>query len=496
MLSMVLMIKYSLAGCFALLFAVNVSAYEADNNFYFNAFSVKQGGTLQLFANFQETPTFNLEIYALDTPRPGTLIAKLKGIKSTPQLPSNDKAYENGAGWKPTTSLKIGTNWPSGFYGVALFDANNNYKGFAAFTVRTANPSSYAPILFLDSAPTNIAYNDWGGKSTYYGNQTDPVPATSVSLLRPGQNFIDYHAVSFSIWAKNNGIKVEYASMLDVEKEPGLLANYAMVVVAGHSEYWSNVMRDNFDSFIRGGGNGVIMSGNTMWWQVRIDTKNNKLIAYKERAVGKDPLRNDPVLFDTNLANDKTVTSQWSDSLGANFPENKSIGVSFRNGGYVNLYWNNVYVADEFNVHGAYTVTNAAHWIFKDTGLKNGDIYGKRATIVGNEVDGALFTVDAKGNYNVTGTDGTPVNTQILSVADARMCNDTCPKGAATLVVTEPFPNRNGGLVFNAATIDWTDGLYYSYTGNTAAAPLAPPIGTVDPIVSQITKNVLQRFLR
>ncbi|MCX7088065.1 MAG: hypothetical protein NTV00_08445 [Methylococcales bacterium] len=480
--------KFFLSVCI-FLFSAASYGFDTANNFYFDAFSIKQGGNIGLYSDYTATPTFNLKIYRLDS-APATYITTIVGVKSTPQT-TNNMAYVNGAGWQQTTAIKIGANWPSGFYMVQMFNPSDSFLGYAFFTVKMANPSSFSQILYLDNAPTNVAYNNWGGKSTYVDSSSDGLASPSVSLKRPGQNYVGYPEQSFAIWAKRNNIPVEYASLMDIEKDPALLSNYSEVVIAGHSEYWSKKQRDNLDNFIRSGGNAVILGGNTMWWQTRIEGDN--IVTYKELAVGANPLKNDPVLFDTDLQNDATVTSLWSDPKGANRPENLSIGVSFRSAGFVNDIWSGVYIADKTNIYGAYTVTNANHWLFNNTGLTNGASFGKNAAIVGYETDGALYSINAKGQYKVSGTDGTPTNTTILGIADAKLCNINCPNGHATMVLSEPFPNNNGGLVFNASTVGWAYGLYYRDDGR--SAPLAPAIGSTDPIIDQITKNVLGRFL-
>ncbi|MCX7086765.1 MAG: hypothetical protein NTV00_01795 [Methylococcales bacterium] len=483
------MIKPFLLSICIFIFSAASYGFDTGNNFYFDAFSIEQGEELALYADYAATPTFNLKIYRLDT-SPATYVTSISGVQSTPQV-SNTEGYVNGAGWQKTTSIKIGSNWPSGFYMVQMFNPSDVFMGYATFTVKMANPGTYSRLLYLDNAPTSVAYNNWGGKSAYADNSSDSVAATSVSLKRPGQNYLGYPEQSFALWAKSNNIAVEYASMMDIENDPTLLSHYAAVIIAGHSEYWSKKMRDNFDDFIRNGGNGVILSGNTMWWQVRIE--GDKMVAYKETAVGKDPLKNDPVLFDADLTNDATVTSLWSDPNGANRPENLSIGVSFRSAGFVNDTWSGVYLSTSTNTYGGYTPTNPNHWVFNNTALKNGAVFGKNAGIVGYETDGALYTVNAKGQYKVTGNDGTPINTAILSVSDAKLCNVYCTDGHATMVLTEPFPNRNSGLVFNAATVGWAYGLYNQYDGR--PQPLGLPVGSVDPAIDQITKNVLNHFL-
>jgi hypothetical protein len=83
----------------------------------------------------------------------------------------------------------------------------------------------------------------------------------------------------------------------------------------------------------------------------------------------------------------------------------------------------------------------------------------------GTEVDGALYNCTMNG-LEVDGSDGTPLNFRILATVPAS-------EGHGTIGI---YTNPSGGAVFNAGTQDWALGL-----------------GT-DPVVTAITRNVLDRF--
>ena len=59
----------------------------------------------------------------------------------------------------------------------------------------------------------------------------------------------------------------------DLEDHPGLLAPgaYPLCVSVGHDEYWSSAMRDTVEGHIGAGGNAAFLSGNTAFWQVRLE---------------------------------------------------------------------------------------------------------------------------------------------------------------------------------------------------------------------------------
>ena len=46
---------------------------------------------------------------------------------------------------------------------------------------------------------------------------------------------------------------------------------YGLYLSIGHDEYWSGPMRDTVEAFTRAGGNALFLSGNTSFWQVRLE---------------------------------------------------------------------------------------------------------------------------------------------------------------------------------------------------------------------------------
>jgi hypothetical protein len=151
-------------------------------------------------------------------------------------------------------------------------------------------------------------------------------------------------------------------------------------------------------------------------------------------------------------------------------PENTSIGVSFRNGGERDR--------DDHPLPVGYRVQHADHWLYRHTGLQDGDEFGARADeyLIGYECDGAEFDrADLRAGRPVrpTGADGTPDDFTILAVGDTRPSGWGFGNGAATMGIFE-----RGGTVFNAATTDWARVLTAGTT----------------PVVDQITRNVLDRL--
>ncbi len=73
------------------------------------------------------------------------------------------------------------------------------------------------------------------------------------------------------LWLEENGYDYDVASDHDLHREPGQLDGYKVVVINGHSEYWSAEAYRAVDDFLRSGGAVIVMSGNTMFWRVSYD---------------------------------------------------------------------------------------------------------------------------------------------------------------------------------------------------------------------------------
>jgi hypothetical protein len=345
-----------------------------------------------------------------------------------------------GRSWELDTSV-----CPSG-----LYRANFGLGGTPAyFIVRAANPGEAAPILVSIPFPTWEAYNRAGtpGEGLYWNEQ--PTRAHSVTLDRPGAGPTGWETGMLD-WLPGSGYAVEYCSGFDLDDGAELLSAYQLLVCLGHDEYWSKGMRDSVESFVASGGNLAIFSGNTCWWQVRIEDDGRTLTCYRDATA--DPLTG---------VDDSRVTVEWS-SAPVSRPENHLTGLSFRLGAGC---WGNTGAM----ATAGYTAAFAEHWVFNGTGLADGDKFAVGA--VGYETD-AAETVLEDGIPVATGRDGTPESFVVLAIADLSDWRRWGQGGAATMGIFE----RGGGRIFNAGTTGW---------GGRLAA---------DSVVEQITRNVLDRL--
>jgi len=387
-------------------------------------------------------------------------------------IPEN--ASSHGCRWPVSWSGKIPNDWPSGYY-VIEFEVSDNGGKFAQRGKRTATSESYfvlravepgkkSSILLQLATNTYNAYNNWGGSSLYAYNGRANLQGHRVSFQRPTASQFGRWELPFVAWAENNGYSLDFAANLDLEQRPELLKHYKLVLSVGHDEYWSTPMRDHLEEYIAKGGNVAFFSGNTCCWQVRSEDAGTALVSWKQR------YNSDPIF---PSGDHKLLSTLWSHHLLAR-PENRLTGVGFLHGGYHRSH-------DQFmDGSGGYTVHRAEHWIFAQCDLKRGDSLGSKDTIVGYECDGCEIVV-RDGLPYPTGSDGTPLDFEILATAPAKwhpddsLWYDRFPAdriGAAVLGIY-----THGGTVITTGSTDWSHGL----SGN-------------DPAVVQITKNILNRL--
>jgi hypothetical protein len=162
-------------------------------------------------------------------------------------------------------------------------------------------------------------------------------------------------------------------------------------------------MRDTVEGFIGRGGNAAFFSGNTAFWQVRVE--DDAMVCWKDRAPVADPV--------LGTADERRMSGLWSHPrIGR--PENALTGVSFCRGGYARCG------GGVPSGSGGYTVHRPDHWVFEGTDLRYGDVLGAEPVVVGYETDGcALALVD--GRPVATHEDGTPASFVVLATSPARL---------------------------------------------------------------------------
>jgi hypothetical protein len=309
--------------------------------------SVVQGGSLDIHLNDDSGVGIDATLVVTEFVT-GSEMARFDvhvAAHPTPTDPAADRA------WPVGFTIRVPTSWPSALY-AADFEPGTPGQNRALFVVRSAEPGTQARILVAIPFPTFHAYA-WGGlpdASPYWNEQPDR--GRRVSLHRPCPNGPGWEAPILQ-WLAGSGYAVEYCSGFDLHDGLDLLGAYQLLVCIGHDEYWTAGMRDTAERFLAAGGNIAFLTGNTCWWQFRLEDDGRTFVCYRDAA--EDPLAG---------ADDAHVTVEWS-SAPVNRPENALTGTSFRRGAGC---WGNTAVM----AVAAWTVAFADHWAFEGTGLVDG----------------------------------------------------------------------------------------------------------------------------
>ncbi len=271
--------------------------------------------------------------------------------QGVPQPPVQATPEGDVAPWPTTDTLEVGSSWVSGYYLIRVLLLDGPNRGASAMTYLIVNSPQPTRMLVQVPVDTWEAYNDWGGRSLYDFPGLKP-RADRVSFDRPydwtgigGQNPLgwEYPLVRF---IERRGYDVSYQSDVYTDAHPESLLAHKVIVVAGHSEYWSGTMRDAFDTARDAGVNLAFMGANAAYWQVRIE--NGARTIFSEKS-----------MYDPNpVVSQKTAMFREIGRL-----ECALIGIQHQG---VGLYW----------PPGDYTVQAGAlndPWLL-GTGFKAGDV--------------------------------------------------------------------------------------------------------------------------
>ena len=308
---------------------------------YFAARSYAPGSLARLRVR-SASPRLTLQIFHVGPERgrtPGD--STLRGV---PVGPARVARLPKGNGWG-TIPVRL-QYWQSGFYFARLRTATGRIF-FAPFVLRAA---PYLRVRVAVVMPTNTwaAYNfrdddNDGVPNTWYANEA----VTTVDLSRPflhrgvPPHFRAYDS-GFLHWLALTGKSPDFYADDDLERIGGreLARRYDLIVFPGHHEYVTTHEYDAIEEYYRAGGNLMFLTANNFFRRViRSGTKI-------------------------------TRTEKWRD-LGR--PESRWMGDQ-----YVDWYQEK-YVNRPFVVVG----TQHAPWLFKHTGLRNGDRFG----VFGIEID-------------------------------------------------------------------------------------------------------------
>jgi hypothetical protein len=503
---------------------------------YTDRLSARPGERFTLHASASAGPC-DLEIARVGAER--DVVLRSPGL-AIGDHPAPTHADRDGCAWPVALQIEVG-DWASGYYDIVLSDQSG---GEAHHFVVVRPPRRRAASAFVLATNTYHAYNWWGGANAYcdvtalMSRRADLATAMTgaigvLSTLRPfppmliapppdvprlvnlrqrafgerpwagdrnwprrrelspydsSAGFLNKWEHAFAAWAEGESLTLDYFTDADLENEAGILDGYDVVILAGHSEYWSAAERDAIETFVDGGGGLAIFSGNTAFWKVRFEDSGAKFICHKWRGLIDDPRATE---------NPQMATHLWSHRVFGR-PEAAITGLTFLFGGYHRLGLCAARGA------GAYTVYDETHWALDGTDLFWGDEIGADTPLIGYENDGCRLQFRDDGRLGPVAALGVPGNLEIIAAAPCAFGEaagsgyaPVIPPENLTMIARDVFGEegaaaearilrghavmasfrRGKGEVFNGGTTEWAHGL--------AAG---------DPFVARITRNVLKRF--
>jgi N,N-dimethylformamidase len=209
------------------------------------------------------------------------------------------------AGWTPSLTMTVPADARSGVYALRV-EADGGPEFWTVFYVRPPRGGPRAPVAFLASTATYLAYSNYRarmrpapselfigalptvdttdllvmhhpelGCSTYDAH-SDGSGVCHVSRLRPIVNtrptgwlwnmFLD---LCLTDWLEAQGQPYDVITDDDLHAEGlPLLDGYRVVLTGCHPEYLSREMLDGLDAYLARGGRLMYMGGNGFYWRV------------------------------------------------------------------------------------------------------------------------------------------------------------------------------------------------------------------------------------
>jgi hypothetical protein len=468
-------------------------------------------------------------------------VLTLEGV-ATLDLPVPEHADRDGCGWPATLEITVGEDWVSGYYDIALVDADGaESHHFVCVKAPVGRPGSAMALVLATN--TLQAYNHFGGANAYcdvaalmtrraslpvamegaIGRLSTQRPFPPLLLAPPpemprlvnltkrgfeerpwggadpewsrahGQSpydgsagFLHKWEHAFVTWAEGvEGLGLDYLTDYDLDADPEALEGYKAVILVGHSEYWSGPQRATLDTFVEAGGNLAIFSGNTCFWKVRWEDGGRTLVCHKWHGETAEQVPPDQ------------ATHLWSHPMfGA--PEAAITGLSFIFGGYHRL---GLCVA---RGQGGYTVYRPDHWALTGADLFYGDVFGDALPLLGYENDGCLLRFGEDGLPAPAPGLGVPADLEVIALAPCAFAEpaDTSyrsliPPEKLDVVARIAFGDDSPAAQARVTRGHAVMAAFRRGRGevfNAGTTEWAHGLAAGDPFVTRITRNVLQRF--
>jgi hypothetical protein len=430
--------------------------------------SVRPGESLSVMVSTNPPSPFVLDVYRLGyyNGKGGRHLARLGSFKGRAQPEAEVRPLRlRECRWEPSVQLEIARDWPSGVYLGKLTAEKENIQSYIIFIVRDDRACDF---LFQCSDTTWAAYNRWPDRWSLYDDDKTgwddwyTGPGVSAGWDRPYGKYRQVVDAPLSLgsgefllwefplafWMEKHSYDVSYVSNVDTHADAAGLRRAKAFLSVGHDEYWSLEMFRNVKAALEAGVHAAFFSGNAVDGVVALHANGNGAANRWIERVGT---------FGGALPDRRAREEKHAARWKQHGPDPRAIM-----GARTTL---------PANGWSDWTCVREKHWLFAGTGMKNGD---KIPGLVGWEHHGE--PADVPG---------------LEVVARGPVTSHGKPQGVDYTSVV--FPGPKGNIIFNAATIWWSDGLSHPPAYVRPSAHGKSPPGP-DQRVQRMTANLFDRF--
>jgi hypothetical protein len=283
--------------------------------------------------------------------------------------------------------------------------------------------SEYGPLSFDRPEPGNHIFDD--------GKSESPVQGRVQCGLAPGE-------WRLYAWLEREGFSYDLYAEAQLHDGTLDLREYRVLIIAVHPEYWTRTMYLKVKSWVQEqGGRLMYLGGNGLNCEVVLNEDATMTCLTHLRSTHGEM---------GGLSDDGTTEfeSRMHRTLES---EANLLGVVCTESGIMTA--------------APYRVTDASHWVYEDTGLRDNDLFGR--VTLHERIPGG-----ASGHETDKRSKSSPPDTVLLA-------KGTNPDNGGSEIVM--VRHKGGGAVFSVGSITWVAALF------------------TDQAVAAITRNVLTRFL-
>ncbi|MBP2330583.1 N,N-dimethylformamidase [Kibdelosporangium banguiense] len=340
-------------------------------------------------------------------------------------------------------------------------------------------PTTPADKFIVDNRLNSLYDHHSDGSGVCYSSRALPVLTMRPGYVEPaldsGSGALHQLAADLCLvkWLHDFGYDVDVVTDEDLYREgTELLSPYKVVLTGTHHEYWSRSMLDAVRDYLNGGGRLMNLSGNGFYWVTELDPEHGRTIEIRRRPPSTRIWESAPGEGNLSFTGEQGGLWRYRDR-----PPQRLVGVGF--------------TAQGLGPGRPYTrcpdsYTPQVKWVFE--GIGEDELIGDHPGLICSH-GAAGFEID-RADHAL----GTPWRTALLASAtgfpdsyqhcsEEIMVSDSAQGGSvndavrADMVLLD-YPND--GAVFSTGSIAWCGCLSYNNNDNT---------------VSQVTRNVLERFL-